>query len=1197
MAQRSLLARVGADTSAFNRQMRGLGVSAEGAGRRGRIAFAAVGVALGAVTALATKAVKEMAEFQGAMNAVEAVTGATDAQMKEMAKTARDLGATTAFTAKQAGEGMKFLGMAGFNTDQILKAIPATLDLAAAGALELAEAADIATNVLTGFGLSADETTRVVDVLAFTAANSNTDIRQMGEAMTYVSGFAKSLGLELEETSAAIGALANVGIRGSMAGTSIGNAFATLLLKSKKLVPGLIRSKEEMNALRVSMVDAETGGVKPLVEIIEILETASLNTTETLELFGRRGARAIEGLMEEGSANLRKTIKEMKELDDFAHTMARTMLKDLPGAFKEMSSAMGEVMLAIGDKFAPAVDSFIRNQLTPWLRTLGDIIKANDILGGLSPIPTDEQIAQYAKANEVIGLYGQFNQEVAKALRHRMFTFSLMGMLATKEAALFNLGDLTGRNDIKFLELSGRSVMQQRATSAEINRRLMASLMEGAPPPSPVAKAAKAKPFLGPPIELYQEYWGSIIDGEAKMIDQRLIINQRLADDLQTIAQKRIKDEETVVTALREAHSNYLRATGEEHVANQEDIRRLRDIELGKWKKFFEQKRITEEQYNNIVWEVNRTAATKIGKIQQGIVADHGKGVAKMGKTWKTFIADAVKEGGSLRQGAIDIFNTIRDEASTLLFDALKGEITSFTEFARRAGDSILKIATRVFVEIVVQAVLMTETVKKLVGWLSGKFDKFFETILRKQKEKPPFMGLISGALDFAKSLGIATTAALGLNAVMSLLGGSGGGRGIFGALGNLLGLGGGGQSGGGTLSSILSLANTGAGFFNLGNALLNPGAIGGTATPPISSAVLGNLPPSIASDIGATGSGGLSGLWQSLKGPLGAAGAAATIASLLAKPLDLNQPGATVGAGAGAGIGFAIGGPAGAVIGGAAGLFGGGSFGPEGSSSARALARVNQFYRRSINAAETGEGLTALRWLRDAMHQAQASAKAFPIFNQVGNLNWVYSLFGFLDKNFGSAAGGAQRGMTPEKYQRLLGFVDSGQGFDWSLAGDVTRQAVAMGPLQALAQILNTVGPGEFKGKVSTPRTETAPQTAMDKNIFDYVNSPMFLGMRHGGITTGVKPVAAMLSERPGLREAVIPLTPQNLRMLRGDDGGREARSIQVNIEINNRMLDADSANTMDWRGLVRQKIMPEVSDAFLMAGEPLGTNLEIFK
>ena len=178
--------------------------------------MATAGVA--AVGAGLTSAFNQAREFEAAMGDVSAATRASSEDMDALAQLARDMGATTSFSAIEAAEGIQMLGMAGLSTDQIMSALPSTLSLAAAGGLELSAASDIATNIMDGLGLEAKDLTSIVDKLAITASNSNTNVEGLGEAFKMVASTGATAGVDIDDLSASLGLLASRGMSGSKIG-------------------------------------------------------------------------------------------------------------------------------------------------------------------------------------------------------------------------------------------------------------------------------------------------------------------------------------------------------------------------------------------------------------------------------------------------------------------------------------------------------------------------------------------------------------------------------------------------------------------------------------------------------------------------------------------------------------------------------------------------------------------------------------------------------------------------------------------------------------------------------------------------------------------------------------------------------------------------------------------------------------------
>ncbi|OQY11123.1 MAG: phage tail tape measure protein, partial [Desulfobacteraceae bacterium 4572_19] len=189
----TLTAYLGADTTQFKKElmqasalMQNTGKQMTAVGKQMSMSLTAPLVAAGAVFT------KVSADFEKSLNQVKAVSGATDAQMEQLANQARDLGKSTKFSAKEVADGMSFLSMAGFSVQETMDALASTLHLASAGNMELAESADIVSNIMQGFGKSADKTAEVVDILTKTFTTSNTNLSQLGLAMSYVAPVAKA---------------------------------------------------------------------------------------------------------------------------------------------------------------------------------------------------------------------------------------------------------------------------------------------------------------------------------------------------------------------------------------------------------------------------------------------------------------------------------------------------------------------------------------------------------------------------------------------------------------------------------------------------------------------------------------------------------------------------------------------------------------------------------------------------------------------------------------------------------------------------------------------------------------------------------------------------------------------------------------------------------------------------------------------
>lgn len=284
--------------------------------------------------------IKVLASFEQNMRILEGITGATADTMERFTATARDLGSTTRFSATEASDGLIFLARAGFTANEAIAAIPATLNLAQVGMLDLGTAADLASNILTAFRLEAGQTERVVDVLVTTSNNANTDIRQLGEAMKFVAPVSASLGQSLEETAAALGVLGNAGIQAGMAGTNLRGIFLGLVNDTEK-------TRKALKGMQLSLSDVSPAAFS-LGNILEKLAAGNLNVSKALAIFGRRNAAAALTLVifrEEVERLNQKSIEARSTAKDFAELMDNTLI----GAFKGAVSAIQEVVLQTGE--------------------------------------------------------------------------------------------------------------------------------------------------------------------------------------------------------------------------------------------------------------------------------------------------------------------------------------------------------------------------------------------------------------------------------------------------------------------------------------------------------------------------------------------------------------------------------------------------------------------------------------------------------------------------------------------------------------------------------------------------------------------------------------------------------------------------------------------------------------------------------
>ena len=335
------------------------------------------------------KAVAITGDLEHALSGVKAVTGATASEMRELEDVARSLGATTIFSAKEAADGMQFLGMAGFETNEIVEAMPGLLDLAAAGQLGLAEASDIASNVLSGFRLEVSESGRVADILALGAASANTSVLQLGNALSFAAPVAAALGRSIEETATAIGVLSDAGIQGQRAGTGLRTVFAALSSATPEV-------EKALRDLGLSLEDVSPEA-NDLESILQKLSAAGLGAKDAFKIFGREGAPAILALTSQVGrfGELKETLENA---EGAAGEMAITLSDDLHGSYKKLGSVMSEFAIRL-DEIIGASDL--------WKATIDGTTEAVQGLSkAMGSTVTTEDVS---RIHELVGLFDELS--------------------------------------------------------------------------------------------------------------------------------------------------------------------------------------------------------------------------------------------------------------------------------------------------------------------------------------------------------------------------------------------------------------------------------------------------------------------------------------------------------------------------------------------------------------------------------------------------------------------------------------------------------------------------------------------------------------------------------------------------------------------------------------------------------------------
>jgi len=296
-------------------------------------------------------------EFEKTMSRVGVLSQSTAEDQERLIDTAKRLGATTAFTAKEAADGMNFLALAGFKVNEIIRAMPATLNLAAAGQLEIAQAADITAKIMKGLGISADDVGFSVDVLARAFTTANTDLVQLGEAMSYVGPIGRTAGKDLVELTAAIQVMSNAGVQASQAGTSLRQILTALSKGSTAAEKGLAK-------LGIETVGLD-GALKPLADIIDDFNRSMAGmgkaeqTATLMQIFGKRAGPGMAAMLNEGSAAIRDYEKDLRNAGGTAQEIAEKQLNNVAGSLTRIRSVLGDIKLSFYDMQKGPLKSYL----------------------------------------------------------------------------------------------------------------------------------------------------------------------------------------------------------------------------------------------------------------------------------------------------------------------------------------------------------------------------------------------------------------------------------------------------------------------------------------------------------------------------------------------------------------------------------------------------------------------------------------------------------------------------------------------------------------------------------------------------------------------------------------------------------------------------------------------------------------------
>ncbi|WP_330948900.1 phage tail tape measure protein [Virgibacillus sp. MG-45] len=386
------------------------------------------------LTLLGGAAVKTGIDFESGMSKVGAVSGASAKQMKVLEAKAREMGASTVFSAKEASDAFYYMSLAGWKAEDMVDGIGGTMDLAAASGEDLASVSDILTDGLTAFGLAAKDSGRMADVLAAASSNANTDVRGLGAAFKYAAPVAGALGYTIEDTSKAIGLMANAGIKGEKAGTALRTMMTNLSKPTKSM-------NKEMKKYGIALTDSK-GNMKAFDSVMLDLRKnlgkldKQQQASAAATIFGKEAMSGALAIINASEKDYKKLTKAIKDSEGVAGDMADTMQDNLAGSLKELRSKMEDLFITGYKNLRPTLDNLIEGakDLTDWFAKLSPKTQENIVKFGLLA----------AAAGPVLSLTGKL-------------TFGIGGLMQGMGALSKTIGVASGKGLLGRIGLMGVS--------------------------------------------------------------------------------------------------------------------------------------------------------------------------------------------------------------------------------------------------------------------------------------------------------------------------------------------------------------------------------------------------------------------------------------------------------------------------------------------------------------------------------------------------------------------------------------------------------------------------------------------------------------------------------------------------------------------------------------------------------------------
>lgn len=347
------------------------------------VSTAAATAVAGAAAAVVGYSVKVGASFEKAMSEVQAISGASGESLENLTEKAKEMGRTTAFSASEAAEAMKYMAMAGWKEQDIISGIGGVMNLAAASGESLGSVSDIVTDAMTAFKMSSEQAEHFADVLAATSSSANTNVEMLGMSFKQSAALAGTMGYSIEDVSLALGLMANAGIKGETAGMAIKNSIANMASPTKSMAA-------VMDQLNLSLTDSN-GNMKDFRTVLTEVRKGfnGLSKDEqaaaAATLFGKEAMAGMLSIVGASDADFNKLADAIDNSSGSAKKMADVMLDNLSGQFTMLKSVTEGIGISIYDKFKRPLTDALKS-VTKNFEGLAKSLESGALSGGLDTL-------------------------------------------------------------------------------------------------------------------------------------------------------------------------------------------------------------------------------------------------------------------------------------------------------------------------------------------------------------------------------------------------------------------------------------------------------------------------------------------------------------------------------------------------------------------------------------------------------------------------------------------------------------------------------------------------------------------------------------------------------------------------------------------------------------------------------------------